>query len=129
MSQSISIETKDGRFQTYVAFPDVLPAPTIVVIQEIFGVNADIRDTCHELASQGYVAVSPDLFWRLEPGVNMSDQSEAEWQKGFALYTAFDYDAGVADIASTIETARSLPGANRKVGLLGYCLWADCRLL
>ncbi|MEA5627466.1 dienelactone hydrolase family protein [Nostoc sp. UHCC 0251] len=122
MSQYITVEIQDGSFQTYVAFPDVLPAPTIVVIQEILGVNADIRDTCHELASQGYIAVSPDLFWRLEPGVDLSDQSEAEWQKGVALYTAFDYDAGVADIAATIETARSLPGANGKIGLLGYCL-------
>lgn len=122
MSQYITIKTQDGGFQTYVAFPDVLPAPTIVVIQEILGVNADIRDTCHELASQGYIAVSPDLFWRLEPGVDLSDQSEAEWQKGVALYTAFDYDAGVADIAATIETARSLPGATGKIGLLGYCL-------
>lgn len=122
MSQYITVEIQDGSFQTYVVFPDVLPAPTIVVIQEILGVNADIRDTCHELALQGYIAVSPDLFWRLEPGVDLSDQSEAEWQKGVALYTAFDYDAGVADIAATIETARSLPGANGKIGLLGYCL-------
>jgi carboxymethylenebutenolidase len=122
MSQYITIETQDGSFQTYVAFPDILPAPTIVVIQEIFGVNADIRDTCHELASQGYIAVSPDLFWRLEPGVDLSDQSEAQWQKGFALYTAFDYKAGVADIVVTMETARSLPGANGNVGLMGYCL-------
>ncbi|MEH2153294.1 dienelactone hydrolase family protein [Nostoc sp.] len=122
MSQYITVEIQDGSFQTYVVFPDVLPAPTIVVIQEILGVNADIRDTCHELASQGYIAVSPDLFWRLEPGVDLSDQSEAEWQKGVVLYTAFDYDAGVADIAATIETARSLPGANGKIGLLGYCL-------
>ena len=78
-----------------------------------------IRD---ELASQGYLAVSPDLSWRMEPGVDMSDQTEAEWKKGFALYAAFDYAAGVKDIASTIEVARSLAGANRKVGLMGYCL-------
>ncbi|MEP0873157.1 dienelactone hydrolase family protein [Trichocoleus desertorum AS-A10] len=116
------MDTQDGSFHSYVARPDVLPAAAIVVIQEIFGVNADIRDTCDELALQGYIAVSPDLFWRMEPGVDMSDQSEAEWKKGFALYTAFDYDVGVADIASTMETARSLPGTNGKVGLMGYCL-------
>lgn len=122
MNQYITLDTQDGSFQSYVVRPDVLPAPAIVVIQEIFGVNADIRDTCHELASQGYIAVSPDLFWRMEPGVDMTDQSEAEWKKGFALYTAFDYDAGVTDIALTMEMARSLPGANGKVGLMGYCL-------
>jgi carboxymethylenebutenolidase len=122
MSRYITVETAGGRFQAYVARPNVLPAPADVVIQEIFGVNADLRDTCDELASQGYLAVSPDLFWRMEPGVDISDQSEAEWKKGLALYTAFDYDAGVTDIASTLETARALPGASGKVGLLGYCL-------
>lgn len=122
MSEYVTVETRDGSFRAYVALPAVLPAPAIVVIQEIFGVNADLRDTCNELASRGYFAVSPDLFWRMEPGVDMSDQTEAEWKKGFALYTAFDYDAGVEDIASTMETARSLPGANGKVGLVGYCL-------
>src|SRR5450432_891613 len=121
-SKYINVNTPDGSFRAYVARPSVLPAAAIVVIQEIFGVNADLRDTCDELAAQGYLAISPDLFWRQEPGVDMSDQTEAEWKKGFALYTAFDYEAGVADIVATMETARSLPGANGKVGLIGYCL-------
>jgi carboxymethylenebutenolidase len=106
MSSYISVDTPDGSFQAYIARPNVLPAPAIVVVQEIFGVNADLRDTCDELASQGY----------------MSDQSEVEWKKGFALYTAFDYDASVSDIAATMETARTMPGASGKVGLMGYCL-------
>jgi carboxymethylenebutenolidase len=122
MSEYIAVNTPDGSFKAYVARPRTPSAPAIVVIQEIFGVNADLRDTCDELAAQGYLAVSPDLFWRMEPGVDMSDQSETEWKKGFALYTAFDYEAGVADIAATIQTARSLPGANGRVGLMGYCL-------
>lgn len=122
MSNCITVDTPDGNFQVYMAYPDVLPAPTIVVIQEIFGVNADLRETCHELALQGYIAVSPDLFWRMEPGVDISDQSETEWKKGFALYTAFDYDAGIADIAATMKMARSLSDTNGKVGLMGYCL-------
>jgi carboxymethylenebutenolidase len=116
------VNTPDGSYRAYVARPEVLPAPAIVVVQEIFGVNADLRDTCDELAAQGYLAISPDLFWRMEPGVDMSDQSEAEWKKGFALYTAFNYETGVADVIATMETARSLPGANGKLGLMGYCL-------
>src|SRR5471032_206442 len=122
MNKTITIETRDGSFSAYVAQPVVTSAPVIVVIQEIFGVNADLRDTCDELAHQGYLAISPDLFWRMEPGVDMSDQSEAEREKGFALYTAFDYDAGVEDIATTIEVARTLSGSNGKVGLMGFCL-------
>jgi carboxymethylenebutenolidase len=120
--QAIAVDTPQGSFSAYIARPKFMPAPVIVVVQEIFGVNADLRATCDELADQGYLAVSPDLFWRMEPGVDMSDQSEAEWKKGLALYGAFDYDAGVADIAATLSLARRLPGANGKVGLMGFCL-------
>jgi carboxymethylenebutenolidase len=119
---TIDVNTPDGTFKAYIARPAILPAPAIVVIQEIFGVNEDLRDTCDELAKQGYVALSPDLFWRMEPGVDLSDQTEAEWKKGFALYTAFNYPAGVSDIAATLQVARALPGASGKVGLMGYCL-------
>lgn len=122
MGAYLTVKTPDGNFRAYVARPVVQPAPAVVVVQEIFGVNADLRDTCDELASQGYIAISPDLFWRLEPGVDMSDQTEAEWKKGFALYTAFDYEKGVVDIASTMAVARSIEGATGKVGLMGYCL-------
>lgn len=122
MNRTIDVQTSDGTFQAYIARPAVLPAPAIVVIQEIFGVNADLRDTCNELAARGYLALSPDLFWRMEAGVDLSDQTDAEWQKGFSLYSAFDYEAGVADIASTMQLARSLSGASGKVGLMGYCL-------
>jgi carboxymethylenebutenolidase len=118
----IDINTAGGSFKAYIARPTVLPAPAVVVIQEIFGVNADLRDTCDELASQGYLALCPDLFWRMEPGVDLSDQTEGEWKKGFALYSAFDYVLGVSDIDSAMRLARALPGASGKVGLMGYCL-------
>jgi carboxymethylenebutenolidase len=62
VSKYTAIETRAGKFQAYVAEPADLPAPAVVVVQEIFGVNADLRDTCDELASQGYLALSPDLF-------------------------------------------------------------------
>jgi carboxymethylenebutenolidase len=122
MSNYIRVQTADGSFNAYLARPAVLPAPVIVVVQEILGVNADVRATCDELAARGYFALSPDLFWRMEPGVDMSDQTDAEWKKGFALYTAFDYDKGVSDIQAAMQAARSLPGASGKIGLLGYCL-------
>lgn len=122
MKPTIDVNTPDGTFKAYIARPTMLPAPAIVVIQEIFGVNADLRDTCDELATQGYFALSPDLFWRLEAGVDLSDQTEAEWKKGFALYTAFDYPSGVSDIAATLQVARTLSGTSGKVGLMGYCL-------
>jgi carboxymethylenebutenolidase len=122
VNPTLEVNTPDGAFKAYIARPANLPAPAVVVVQEIFGVNADLRGTCDELAKQGYFALSPDLFWRMEPGVDLSDQTEAEWKKGFALYTAFDYPSGVSDIAATLQVARTLAGASGKVGLMGYCL-------
>jgi len=122
MTETLTIATPDGAFSAYVARPAVEPAPAIVVIQEIFGVNQVMRDVCDSLAAQGFVAVCPDLFWRIEPGIDITDQSEAEWKKAFELYNAFDVDAGVADIAATLAAVRALSGVNGKVGAVGYCL-------
>lgn len=122
MHNQIRITTTDGAFTAYVARPRVLPAPAVVVIHEVFGVNADMRQSCDELAAKGYLAISPDLFWRQEPGVEMTDQTEAERAKAQALYNAFDLDAGVRDIAATLEAARALPDATGRVGVVGYCL-------
>ncbi len=93
MKDHITIEGHDGAFAAYIARPKTLPAPAVVVLQELFGVNADIRKTCDELAEQGFLAVAPDLFWRQEPGVDLSVNSEADWQHGLRLYGAYDRDA------------------------------------
>jgi carboxymethylenebutenolidase len=124
MKDYISVKGHDGVFAAYVARPKAEPAPTIVVLQELFGVNADIRKTCDELAEQGFIAVAPDLFWRQEPGVDLSVTSEADWQHGLGLYQAYDRDAGVRDIRDTVELAAVLPGTTNKVAVLGYCLGA-----
>ena len=86
-----------------------MPASAVVVLQELFGVNADIRKTCDELAEQGFVAVAPDLFWRQEPGVDLNVTSEADWQHGLRLYQAYDRDAGVRDIKDTLDAVAKLP--------------------
>ena len=74
------------------------------------------------MASRGYYALVPDLFWRLEPGVQLTDKTEAEWKKAFDLMNRFDADKGVEDIQATIDHLRALPGCTGKVGALGYCL-------
>ncbi|ALL15068.1 dienelactone hydrolase family protein [Caulobacter henricii] len=126
MSETLSITTPDGAFTAYVARPQAdpaaSPAPAIVVIQEIFGVNKVMRDICDSLAAQGFVAICPDLFWRIEPGIDITDQSEAEWKRAFELFNAFDVDNGVADIAATIAAVRAMAGVSGKVGAVGYCL-------
>lgn len=122
MGETTTIQTEDGQFSAYVARPSKAKAPAIVVIQEIFGVNGVMRQVCDELASAGFLAVCPDLFWRIEPGIDITDQSEAEWKKAFELYNAFDVEAGVKDIAATIDHVRGLAEVNGKVGAVGYCL-------
>jgi len=122
MHNQIQISAPEGTFNAYVARPKEMPAPVIVVIHEVFGVNADMRETCFDLAARGYLAICPDLFWRLEPGLEMSDQTEAELAKAAALYAAFDLEAGAADIATTIDAAHRMPGSNGRVGVVGYCL-------
>jgi carboxymethylenebutenolidase len=92
-----------------------------VVIQEIFGVNAVMRGKADWLAREGFLAIAPDLFWRLEPGVDITDQSEAEWNKAFGLMRRFDGAKGIEDIQAAITRAREMAGGV-KVGAIGYCL-------
>jgi carboxymethylenebutenolidase len=120
--ESMIITTPEGAFSAYVAGPGRDKAPAIVVLQEIFGVNAVMRGVCDDLAAQGYLAVCPDLFWRIEPGIDITDQSEAEWKRAFELYNAFDVEKGLGDIAATIDAVRARPDCRGKVGAVGYCL-------
>src|ERR1700675_535036 len=124
MNDRISIEGHDGTFGAYIARPEALPAPAVVVLQELFGVNADIREKCDDLAEQGFLAVAPDLFWRQGPGVDLSVRSEPDWQHGLHLYQAYDRDAGVRDIKDTIDTVAKMPECTGKIAVLGYCLGA-----
>jgi carboxymethylenebutenolidase len=122
MQNDLKIKTSDGTFNAYVAGPVKTPAPAVVVIQEIFGVNSGIRKIADDLAKQGFIAVCPDLFWRFEPGLQLSDHKESDWKKGLDFYSRYDFDIGVKDIAATIAAARTLPGSNGKVGIMGFCL-------
>ena len=124
MGDRITIEGQDGAFNAYIARPKIMPAAAVVVLQELFGVNADIRKTCDELAEQGFVAVAPDLFWRQEPGVDLCVTSEVDWQHGLRLYQAYDRDAGVRDIKDTLNAVVKLPECTGKIAVQGYCLGA-----
>ena len=122
MKGQINIDGPDGAFGAYLARPEALPAPAVVVLQELFGVNADIRKHCDELAEQGFIAVAPDLFWRQEPGVDLSVTSEPDWQHGLRLYQVYDRDAGARDVKDTVETVAKMPECAGKIAVLGYCL-------
>jgi carboxymethylenebutenolidase len=120
----ITINGRDGAFGAYIGRPKALPAPAVVVLQELFGVNADIREKCDELAEQGFIAVAPDLFWRQEAGVDLSVTSELDWQRGLRLYQAYDRDAGARDVKDTTDTVAKMPECTGRVAALGYCLGA-----
>jgi carboxymethylenebutenolidase len=124
MKDHITIKGRDGAFGAYIARPKASPASAVVVLQELFGVNADIRKTCDEIAEQGFLAVAPDLFWRQEPGVDLTVTSEADWQHGLRLYQAYDRDAGARDVKDTVNAVAKLPGCTAMVAVLGYCLGA-----
>ncbi len=123
MSETATISTLegDGEFAAYCARPAGTPRAAIVVIQEIFGVNAGIRRKCDRLAEDGYLALAPDLFWRVEPGVELDPDIEEQFQRALGLMGRFDQDQGVKDIEATIRHARGVLGVP-KVGAVGYCL-------
>ena len=118
----ITIEGGDGAFGAYVALPASTPAPGLVVAQEIFGVNAVMRGICDWLAGAGYVACCPDLFWRIEPGIQITDKTPAEWERAFELFGLFDVDKGIDDMKATLAQLRGHEACNGKAGSVGYCL-------
>ncbi|RED17090.1 dienelactone hydrolase family protein [Parasphingopyxis lamellibrachiae] len=126
MGSMTKISTLSGgeMFGVYRAQPQGEAKAAIIVIQEIFGVNRGIRAKCDYWASQGYLALAPDLFWRLKPGVELDPDVETEFQTALDLMGKFDQDQGVRDIEATIHAAREeIGGASRaKVGCVGYCL-------
>jgi carboxymethylenebutenolidase len=123
MSETVDISTLDGEgsFSAYCARPDGNPRAAIVVIQEIFGINPGIRRKCDRLAADGYLALAPDLFWRLEPAVELDPDVAEDFQRALGLMGRFDQDQGVRDIEATIRHARHALGVPN-VGVVGYCL-------
>jgi carboxymethylenebutenolidase len=111
----------DGGFDAYFAEPSAPPRGAIVVIQEIFGVNEGIRSKCDRWAIEGYLAVAPDLFWRLQPNVELDPDVEPEFEQALELMGRFDQNQGVADIEATIRAARARLPESGKVGCVGYC--------
>ena len=116
--REIKLKAADGtgEFSAFVYEPAARkePAGAVVVIQEIFGVNDALRATCEEMAAQGFIAIAPDLFWRQEPGVNLTDKTEAEWQKAFALMNGFDQDKGVEDLKAALAGGAHAAGCERQ---------------
>lgn len=120
---NLTIKAADGgEFSAYLATPKSGKGPGIVVIQEIFGVNAGIRAIADRLAGQGFTALAPDLFWRLKPNIQLTDKTDAEWKQALDLMNRFDQAKGIEDIKATTAALRKHPACTGKAGAVGYCL-------
>ena len=118
----ITIKSFDGgEFDAYLALPAGGFGPGIVVLQEIFGVNEFLRGIADWYAAHGFVAICPDLFWRQERGVQLTD-SDADFQKAIQLYQGLDVASAVEDSAAAIEFLRKYPACNGRAGAVGFCL-------
>ena len=120
-SSEVTIKGQNGEFMGYLSAPEG-GGPGVIVIQEIFGVNSWLRGVCDMLADQGFMALAPDLFWQIEPGVQLDATVETDFNKGLELYGNFDVDKGIQDIQASIDFLRSTDGCTGKVGSTGFCL-------
>jgi len=123
VTTNVKIETLEGgaSFGAYVARPAGTPKAAIIVIQEIFGVNAGIRRKCDKWAEAGYLAVAPDLFWRIEPGIELDPDVEPEFERALEYMGKNKPDENVRDIEAAIHYVRNIENV-AKVGCVGYCL-------
>ena len=113
---------KDGAFPAYLAEPAGHPRGAIVVIQEIFGINAGIRAKCDHWARLGYLAAAPDLFWRFAKGVELDPDVPDQFAQALNLMGQLDQDQAVKDLEATIRYLRTQMPESGKVGVVGYCL-------
>ncbi|GIX20866.1 dienelactone hydrolase family protein [Erythrobacter cryptus] len=121
LNETIPTLEGDASFGAYLARPEGTPRAAIIVIQEIFGVNPGIRRKCDKLAAEGYLALAPDLFWRLQPGFEADPDIESEFQTALEMMGRFDQDLAIRDIEACIHHIRRTLGI-AKVGCVGYCL-------
>ena len=116
----------EGAFKAFVAMPEEASdnnrKPALIMIQEIFGINEEMREKCEEFAKQGYITICPDLFWRIEPDIELVDSDETQLQRAFELYQTFNFELGMKDLETTLGYAQNWDICNRKVGAIGYCL-------
>jgi len=119
MSEHVTLKATDGHeLDAYVALPEGEPIAGLVVVQEIFGVNAHIRSVTDDYAKDGFFAVAPALFDRIERGVEL-DYVGADMQKAVSFIPKLDVEKSLADVAAAIEFAGISTG--KAVGVIGYC--------
>jgi len=123
MTETVRIPTFEGdaSFPAYVARPAGEPKAAIIVIQEIFGVNAGIREKADHWAGLGYLAVAPEVFWRQQEGIELDSDVPEQFQQAIGFMMEHDFDAGIRDVEATIRWVRRAEGV-KMVGLVGFCM-------
>jgi carboxymethylenebutenolidase len=120
----LSITSADGQaFSAYVATPDSRPPfPAVVLIQEIFGINENMRWTAKRFATAGFLVIAPDLFWRTAPGIELDPTDTQQRARAMELNNAFNSQSGLSDCRQTVDQIRHFAACNGHVGAIGYCL-------
>jgi carboxymethylenebutenolidase len=121
----VSIRSTDGRghFAAYLSLPPgSARRPGLICMQQIFGVNPEMRGFTEDFAAHGYVAICPDLFWRQEPGVQLLPGAAGAFERAVTYGRGFDADKGVEDLKATMAFLRGHPRCSGKIGTVGYCL-------
>ncbi|MBD2157285.1 dienelactone hydrolase family protein [Leptolyngbya sp. FACHB-16] len=120
--QNVTIPALSGEsFSAYLAAPSTQPRAGIVLIQEIVGVNQNMREIANDFAKVGYRVLVPDLYWRLEPGIELDFDDEKQRTKAFELLGVFDWDSGIEDLKASLSFLRQHPSDTDKVGSVGFC--------
>ncbi|MDR5749280.1 MULTISPECIES: dienelactone hydrolase family protein [unclassified Caballeronia] len=119
-SQWIDIPAGSDSFQGYLALPKTGKGPGVIILQEIFGVNAHIRSVADQYAADGYVALAPDVFWRTQPRVELGYEG-ADREKAMELLQKTDLAKAVADVGAAASALRALPEVSGQIAAIGYC--------
>ena len=119
----ISIRAADGgTFNAYMSTPGTTPAAAVILLQEVYGVNRFMQRITDHWAAQGFLAVCPDIYWRLEPGIVLDPETPGHREQALAWGQKLDVDQAVEDVTSVVEHLRGMPECTGKVGVSGYCL-------
>jgi len=120
-NERIQLRAKAGVFDAYLTRPDDAKRPGIVICTEVFGVNSHMRSVADRLSAAGYAVLVPDLFWRIEPGMEIP-YNEAGQKRGSEILGKFDVDLGVEDLGIGLNALRKHPACNGKIGVMGFCI-------
>lgn len=122
-SRTERVVAGDGQECTaWVMLPASLPAPGVLVLQEIFGVNEYVAEVCGRLAAAGFVAVAPDVYWRTEPEIRLYEHDEAAVKRALELGRKLDVNQSVEDLRAALDAMRRLPETTDRAGVVGFCL-------